>query len=593
MPTNPLPFSPSISESLSSSERVQLNNQIVDQLYARAPLGIGTSLVNGSIVAYIQSDVIPKPHVLIWLSCLIIINLLRGVLVYQYRTQSKIEHEHTPRWGAWFVTGNAFSGAVWGALAIFLYPPDSIPHQIFLALILGGMVAGATAVFSVSQNAFLAYSLPTVLPIAGRFFFQGGQLHVAMGIVSLIFLSLMLITMRRNHETFMGALRLQLENSHLIRHLSDERDKAEALNQKLTIENQHSLFMETELVKHRDRLESLVEERTAELRKAEVRFQFLATHIKDIIWMMKLDGSGFSYVSSAVERVLGYSVEETTTKLSLENFLTPDSLDAAKATMVEELAREHSGGADPFRSWTLELQHYCKDGSTIWAEVRGGFLRDERGAPLAFVGVTRDVTDRKRMDEEKQRLEEQLLRSQKMEAIGTLAGGIAHDFNNLLTGVLGNISLFKETFPADHPDLRFLRAAEQESNRAKVLAQQLLVFSKGGEPIKQLTSLQHLVKQSVDFALSGSAVTCRYEGDDPLWAVEVDTGQITQVVHHLVINALQAMPNGGTVTIKGKNLVIDELRDGDFPFLPSGCFVNVSFVDTGIGIAPDDVSKGV
>ena len=562
----------------------------VAELYTQAPLGIIASLVNGPVLTFVQWDVVSKSTITAWIACLVLVNLLWCGLVYEYR-QPHGTHTHIKRWGAWFLIGNTISGLVWGALAVFVYPHESTPHQIFLALVIGGMVAGSTAIYSASKEAFLAYILPASIPIVVRFFIEGDHLHVGMGVMGVVFLGTMWMTMRRNYEVLTSAICLQLENSTLVKHLADERDRAKALNQKLSLENQHSQAMEIELIKHRNRLELLVEERTAELWTAETRFQTLSTQIKDIIWMMKIDGSGFSYVNSAVESFLGYTAEEVTSRLSLVEILTPDSLKVARLVMEEELAKEHEEAVDPSRSWTIELEHYRKDGSTVWAEVRGGLLRDEHGVPCAFAGVTRDLTERKKIEKEKQQLEEHLSRSQKMEAIGTLAGGIAHDFNNLLTGVLGNISLSKDALSADHSSFSFLQRAEHESHRAKNLVQQLLAFSTGGEPIKRLMSVDHLVKNSVGFALSGSAVVCQYIHDEPPWPVEVDADQITQAFHQLALNAIQAMPNGGNLTVQWKNLVLDQFPTDNYALLPPGSYVNVSFIDNGMGIAPDHVSK--
>jgi len=133
---------------------------------------------------------------------------------------------------------------------------------------------------------------------------------------------MMIMTMRRNHQVLMNAIRLHLENSSLIAHLSNERDKAKDLNRVLSEEVNACQVMERELVQHRDHLEQLVEDRTYSLRISEARFQFLAENITDVIWVMTLDGGRFSYMSSSVERILGYSREEAM-GLSLKDLLTP------------------------------------------------------------------------------------------------------------------------------------------------------------------------------------------------------------------------------------------------------------------------------
>ncbi|MGB0911344.1 MAG: hybrid sensor histidine kinase/response regulator, partial [Nitrospirales bacterium] len=439
-------------------------------------------------------------------------------------------------------------------------------------------------------SAFLAYSLPTALPVIVQFLLEGDQFHVAMGMMGVVFLAMMLMTMWRNHSVLLKAMRLQLEKINLITHLSDERDKAKALNYALAEEVKMGQVLERELVQHRAHLEHLVEDRTSQLRTSETRFFFLAENITDLIWMMDINGQHFSYMSPAIEGLLGYSPKDVAT-LSLKDVLTTGSLQSAQVVMAEELALSQDQAAESPGFRTLELEHLCKDGSTIWAEIRASLVRDDRGAPIGFVGVTRDMTERRKVEEEKRRLETQLIRSQKMEAIGTLAGGIAHDFNNLLTGVLGNISLAKGVLADRNPSFQFLVVAEHESIRAKGLTQQLLTFAKGGDPIKSLASLEVLVKNTVEFALSGSALAREYVYDEPLWLVEIDAGQISQVVQSLVTNAVQAMPQDGQLTIHWENFVYDETSPcQDIP-VPYGCYVKISFADNGVGISSDDLPK--
>ena len=206
---------------------------------------------------------------------------------------------------------------------------------------------------------------------------------------------------------------------------------------------------------------------------------------------------------------------------------------------------------------------------------------------IGIVGVTRDITERKKIEEEKLRLEAQLLRSQQIEAIGTLAGGIAHDFNNFLASILGSITLAKNPKTESKTRTKFLIKAEQVTLRAKDLTLQLLTFAKGGEPIKQLTSLEAVIKEHSSFVLSGSSVACEYMFPPDLWPTDVDPGQIGQVVYNLTLNAVQAMPDGGTITIHAENLLLDpKTVERSIP-LPPGPYIKVSVRDQGCGISDE------
>ena len=189
---------------------------------------------------------------------------------------------------------------------------------------------------------------------------------------------------------------------------------------------------------------------------------------------------------------------------------------------------------------------------------------------------------------ERRRIEEQLLQARKMESVGLLAGGIAHDFNNLLMGILGNISLARERI--DPPDRvhQLLREAERAVDRAKRLTQQLLTLSKGGAPIRRATSVSKLVRESTELALSGTNVRAEYVFSPELWSADVDRGQIGQVIENLVINAVQAMPQGGVIRIAADNV---SLGPGRGDSLEPGDYIRLEIRDQGDGIPPENLSR--
>jgi signal transduction histidine kinase/CheY-like chemotaxis protein/PAS domain-containing protein len=187
--------------------------------------------------------------------------------------------------------------------------------------------------------------------------------------------------------------------------------------------------------------------------------------------------------------------------------------------------------------------------------------------------------------EERSRLE---TRIQKLESVGLLAGGIAHDFNNLLTAVLANVTLAKIQAREGEPIEARLDEIESASGRAQGLTQQLLTFAKGGKPVKKLVCLEPIIRDSAALALSGSNVQCQLRFADDLCSAEIDEGQISQVMNNLIINAAQAMPAGGTVTVEAENTHINS--DSPVP-VESGRYVRVSVVDKGIGILPEHFER--
>jgi signal transduction histidine kinase/ActR/RegA family two-component response regulator len=218
---------------------------------------------------------------------------------------------------------------------------------------------------------------------------------------------------------------------------------------------------------------------------------------------------------------------------------------------------------------------------TIYVEITASPIINQKGEVYAGIEVVRDVTNRKRMTEE-------ILKAQKLESIGLLAGGIAHDFNNLLAAILGNISLAKTFATPDSKVTAKLEAAEKASLRGRELTRQLLTFSKGGTPIKKVMNINRLVREASIFSLPGAKVKCVYALSDILWPVEVDPSQLSQVVNNLVINARQAMPEGGVINVSTENVT---LAPGNSILLAPGKYIRIGFTDQGQGIGAAHLSR--
>jgi nitrogen-specific signal transduction histidine kinase/CheY-like chemotaxis protein len=197
------------------------------------------------------------------------------------------------------------------------------------------------------------------------------------------------------------------------------------------------------------------------------------------------------------------------------------------------------------------------------------------GKISGFVGAMEDITELRQARQD-------MLKNQKIESLGVLAGGIAHDFNNILTIILGNVSLARLQLNDPEKVANQLEKAEKATARAKDLAQQLLTFARGGEPVKKIIDVRSLLKEAAGFALHGSNVRGEFSISDDVWPVEVDEGQLSQVIQNLVLNAVQAMPEGGTVTISAENAIVPE---------EGRRFVKISVADTGAGISEHHLQR--
>jgi PAS domain S-box-containing protein len=219
-------------------------------------------------------------------------------------------------------------------------------------------------------------------------------------------------------------------------------------------------------------------------------------------------------------------------------------------------------------------------GRSSWVESTRVPLRDAQGKVVGLLGAFADVS-------EQQALQEERARTTKLESISLLAGGIAHDFKNILTAIHGNLSMVAmQTAPTD-PSLDCLQEAQEACRQANELAQQLLAFSRGGVPSKKPTHPERFLRQAVQFSLRGSALAAVWKIEDNLPLVEIDETQMRQVIHHLIMNAVQAQESGRILV--GCQVV--ELSEEEALPLPPGRYVRLALTDEGGGIPPQDLGK--
>jgi PAS domain S-box-containing protein len=309
------------------------------------------------------------------------------------------------------------------------------------------------------------------------------------------------------------------------------------------------------------------------LRDSEERYRAIAENTHDLICETSSTGR-FLYLSPNYRDVLGYEPRELLGR-SVHEHVHPDDCPAVKG--------EFERGMRTLRPGQAVFRYRHRNGEWRWFESTGKAFWTTTGE-IRGVVVSRDITERKKMEEER-------LRASKHESVSLLAGGIAHDFNNILTAIVGNISLAKMSVDPGEDLFKRLTEAEKASLRAKGLTQQLLTFAKGGAPVKKLTSIADLLKESASFGLRGSNVNCQFDLPDGLCLADIDEGQISQVINNLVINAKQAMPEGGTITVRAQNIVVRAGAAEPSPPLPEGKYVKISINDRGTGIPEDLLPK--
>lgn len=309
------------------------------------------------------------------------------------------------------------------------------------------------------------------------------------------------------------------------------------------------------------------------LRDSEERYRSLVEGVKDYAIVM-LDVVGrISSWNAGAEEIHGYRTDEILGR-PVSCISTADGVAAENPQRLLDITERE-------RTVTRQGWLMRKDGSRFWGDFVLTALHDQSGRLSGFSMITRDLTDRKRAEEE-------ILKVSKLESIGVLAGGIAHDFNNLLMAINGNLYLAKSAADPAAPSFHQLAEAERACVRAARLTQQLLTFSRGGAPIKQRIRIGALLEDWATFGLRGSNVHCEFSLPKDLWFVEADEGQMSQVINNLVINAQQAMPNGGTIRIRGENF--DGGRRGGLPGNGERS-VRIYVEDEGVGIPEENLSK--
>jgi PAS domain S-box-containing protein len=336
---------------------------------------------------------------------------------------------------------------------------------------------------------------------------------------------------------------------------------------------------QAELRKLNEELEQRIADRTSDLRRSELQFKELVSGVIDYaIFMLDVDGHIVSWNPGA-ERIKGYSRDEAIGK-HFSMFYTPE--DREQGAPQRALTTAATLGKYEAEAWRMR-----KDGNRFWASVVIDAIYNDSGTHIGFAKVTRDLTERRM-------IEDQLRQSQKMEAIGQLTGGVAHDFNNLLTVIVGNLETIWRHAPSDDGKLR--RAIDQVTRgaqRAVTLTQQLLAFSRRQPLNPKPTDINRLVAGMSDLVRRtiGENIAVETVLAGGLWRVEIDAHQLESALLNLAVNARDAMPDGGKLTIETANAHLDDGYADRYPELQPGQYIVLCVTDSGTGMPPEVIAR--
>lgn len=312
-----------------------------------------------------------------------------------------------------------------------------------------------------------------------------------------------------------------------------------------------------------------------QLSESELKYRQTLESIEEGYIELDLRGN-FLFINNAVSQIMGYSREELLA-LNYRDYTKPEMADKIIRTFNEVY---QSGVPARF----VDVEVTGKKQTPINFELSVSAMRNKKSEVVGFRAVMRDVTERMRADEERKQLESQLLHAQKMESVGNLAGGIAHNFNNMLMGISGNIALMQYDMEADHPNQARVLSVEKIVQSASQMTRQLLGYARGGKYEVKVFNLNELVKDTaLTFAMTRREISLNREMSADLKPVAADRNQIEQVLWNLFVNAADAMPDGGSLTIETRNIMAAENGIWESPLKP-GDYVYLGVSDTGIGM---------
>ena len=417
------------------------------------------------------------------------------------------------------------SGISWGLSSVLVYPAGNDGLIAMLLLMIGGLSAATTVSHSSLRWAPAAWMTPVLLSLAVRCFIAGSEYEYTLGVLSIVYLLALIGLSLNNHAMITSSIAHRFENLKLLE----------------------------------------------EVRKSEAGYRNLFSSINDAIYILDENGRLLD-VNKGAETMYGCERASLLGK-------TPDMLVAPGLSVLADVAASMKKSLEG-ESQLIEFSGIRSDGTTFPQEVR--FVPATYGGNRVVIAVARDISERKRIEAEQ-------MRTQKIEAIGVLAGGIAHDFNNLLQAAFSYLTVAKRKIDQRDKVLLMLEKAEKVLQMSVNLTIQLLTFSKGGKPVKKSIALASVIENATRFALSGSGSDCRFDVSSELWPVDADEGQLSQVIHNIVLNADQAMPGGGIISVLARN------RDcGDAPVtrVPGlGRWIEIVIQDTGCGITEEALPR--
>jgi len=539
-----------------SSRKERIDRERIHLLFEQSGLGVVTTIISALILVFLLRNLIDTAILTGWLAAIFMVSLLRILLVFLYLRKSA--PENAPRWRRWNIFIVGVAGLIWGSSAWLLFPETSAIHQFLLAFLLYGTASAAALGFAVMVRAFLAFSVPMMVPLFLRLVTLPGEEYLLMALTTVIFwvFSFMICGNQQ---------RIRLNLLHLKEDLADRVTQRTAAlakaNEMLRSENGQRIQMEEGLRQERDRLETITGNIGAGLAVISRDYK--------ILWANRV-------LKSIFGEVVGRSCFETVYK-------DQDQAACNARRVLEEgcaKAIQEQSGVDT-------------QGTVVWSQTITTPIHDSSGRITAALELVLPLTDLKKAQEDKQRMAVQLEEARKAEAIATLAGGMAHQFNNALAVIVGNAELLQFDYGGQEAIREHIAPMMRAAAQMSQMTDQLLAYAKGGKYKPKPTQFAAFVNDTL--ALVQHTLPAKVSLDtvlnQKLPRVVMDVTQMQMVLSAVVANAIEAMPQGGRISIECSNHRIDPSLSTDYGGLQQGDYVSLIIRDQGTGMDRETLQR--
>ncbi|MFO0774752.1 MAG: ATP-binding protein [Nitrospiraceae bacterium] len=550
-------------------------------LYANNPFVLALGSINAVILAIAQWGMVPASTIGLWLTYALGVSVFRFWVTRHYGPMINPTATHTP-WESPFLIGTVLAGLGWGATGLWLFPHDPI-HQMFTVFLLAGMTAGSVMALSIYPIAFASFAIPALVPAVVRLMIDGTTLGIPMAVMGILFIAHALVTSARMSRTTIASIELRYDNQRLLEDMTKEveqRRQAESALQETHVELERRVTARTEELAHANAaLRGEIDERqriSLALQGSVERFNRAVRGAQEGLWDAALTGTDWFhpdhpvYYSPRFKSLLGFTDEQFPNVMrAWAACAEPDEWERLVTTFTQHLQNR-----TPF---DVELRLRTNHDEVRWYSARGHATWNDDGQPMHMSGSLRDITAQKD-------LEAQLLQVHKLEAVGRLAAGVAHDFNNLLTPILGYSEVLLSKSEAGSVEARRLGDIRRAALHGATLVRQLLTFGRK-QPVtprvldleRELAECEELLQRTL-----GEDIEILYHLSPDTGCIKLDPTQLQQVILNLAVNARDAMPDGGCLTIETQNRDLHTSTKE----LPPGRYVALRISDTGDGIPP-------